>query len=81
MKKEKRPAARSSVTGRAYEPFRGAARGPKRHLVAGCGRGRRDGGLYGLRGLGFLDAFYMTIISTTTAGYNEVRDLDASGRL
>lgn len=32
-------------------------------------------------GWGFLDAFYMTIISITTAGYNEVRPLDTSGRL
>lgn len=32
-------------------------------------------------GWSFVDAFYMTVISITTVGYGEVRELDASGRL
>ena len=32
-------------------------------------------------GWSFGDALYMTVITLTTAGYKEVQDLDASGRL
>ena len=81
MAKEKRPAARSSVTGRAYEPFR-ALRGVRNAillLVAVVTIGTV--GYMVFEGWGFLDAFYMTVISITTAGYNEVRQLDTSGRL
>ena len=81
MAKEKRPAARSSVTGRAYEPFR-ALRGVRNAillLVAVVTVGTV--GYMVFEGWGFLDAFYMTVISITTAGYNEVRQLDTSGRL
>ena len=34
-----------------------------------------------LEGWGLSDALYMTVISVTTAGFREVRDLDAVGRL
>ena len=81
MAKEKRPVARNSVTGRAYEPFR-ALRGVRNAillLVAVVAVGTT--GYMVFEGWGFLDAFYMTIISITTAGYNEVRELDTSGRL
>ena len=81
MAKEKRPAARGSVVGRAYEPFR-ALRGVRNAillLVAVVVVG--TAGYMVFEGWGFLDAFYMTIISITTAGYNEVRELDTSGRV
>ncbi|CAN5598751.1 potassium channel protein [soil metagenome] len=65
----------------AYEPFR-ALRGVRNAIlllaavvVVGTA------GYMLLEGWGFLDAFYMTIISITTAGYNEVRPLDTSGRV
>ncbi|MGB3632708.1 MAG: potassium channel protein [Rubrobacteraceae bacterium] len=69
------------MTKRAYEPFR-ALRGVRNAillLVAVVVVG--TAGYMVLEGWGFLDAFYMTIISITTAGYNEVRQLDTVGRL
>lgn len=32
-------------------------------------------------GWSFMDALYMTVITLTTVGYREVRDLDTSGQL
>ncbi len=34
-----------------------------------------------LEGWGFIDALYMTVITLTTVGYREVRDLDTTGQL
>ncbi len=81
MVKEKRPAARGTLMKNAYEPFR-ALRGVRNAillLVAVVAVG--TAGYMVFEGWGFLDAFYMTVISITTAGYNEVRQLDTSGRL
>jgi voltage-gated potassium channel len=34
-----------------------------------------------LEGWSFIDALYMTVITLTTVGYREVRDLDTTGQL
>lgn len=80
-RKGERSTARGRGKGQAYEPFK-ALRGVRNAilllaLIVVVG----TVGYMVFEGWSLSDAFYMTVISITTAGYNEVRELDTSGRI
>lgn len=80
-RKGERSTARGRGKRQAYEPFK-ALRGVRNAilllaLIVVTG----TVGYMVFEGWSLSDAFYMTVISITTAGYNEVRELDTSGRI